>query len=125
MLLAFLKFLEEEEEEEEHEELLSSLSSRFSVLPSSVVSLLLFIWFSIYSISWSLESTDDGKMLLCCFLASLPPSFTFSLYSSSGSDDDVFLLAGAPFCDTGVVSTSDIPFAAAAAVEDEKGQNTT
>lgn len=119
LLLAFLKFLELEEDDDEQEELLSSLSNRFSVLPSSVVSLLLFIWFSIYSISWSLESTDDGKMLLllCCFLASPPPfpSFPFSLYSNSGSAADVFLLAGAPFCNTGGVSTSDIPFAAAAA----------
>lgn len=119
LLLAFLQFLEQEEDEDEQEELLSSLSNRFSVLPSSVVSLLLFIWFSIYSISWSLESTDDGRMLLllCCFLASPPafPSFPFSLYSNSGSVADVFLLAGAPFCDTGGVSTSDIPLAAAAA----------
>lgn len=116
LLLAFLQFLEDDdEEEEEEEELLSSLRSRFSVLPSSVFSLLLFIWFSIYSISWSLESTDDGRMLLCCFLASPRPSFPFSLYSSSGSCANVFLLTGAPFCDTGGVSTSDIPLAAAAA----------
>lgn len=122
LLLAFLQFLEDDDDEEEEEELWSSLRNRFSVLPSSVFSLLLFIWFSIYSISWSLESTDDGRMLLCCFLASPPPrpSFPFSLYSSSGSCASVFLLAGAPFWDTGGVSTSDIPLAAAAAVRTQK-----